>query len=280
MTDGAFTLLLPVYGGNAVDQLAEAFRSSVHRQELKPDAVVLVEDGPLPGPLATLLDQLEADSPSPVTRVKLPENVGLAAALNAGLEVVTTEFVARMDSDDVSAPERFARQLPVMRERRLDVLGTGLVEFQGAIGKVVAVRTPPVGGDEIRRTIPFRQPFHHPSVVLRRSTLVEVGGYPTGVGRFEDYVLFARLVAAGAAVDNLPDLLLYYRADDGAYARRGGLDQLRSEIALQRELRRAGITSRAQRARNLLVRAPYRLIPPGTRAWLYRRFATRRPEGA
>ena len=274
---GEFTLLLPVYGGNSPAQLVEAFESSVGRQELVPDAVVVVEDGPLPRELSHVLDRLASEGPAPVHRERLARNAGLATALNAGLEVVSTEYVARMDADDISDPARFARQLPVARERGLDVLGSGLAEFVGSTDHVAAVRVPPLGADEIRRVAGFRQPFHHPTVVLRREAVIGVGGYPTGVGRFEDYVMFARLIAAGAAVDNIPDPLLFYRVDDGAYTRRGGWGQFRSEWSLQRELRRSHLTTRAQWARNLLVRGPYRLVPARLREKVYRRFATQTP---
>ena len=278
MSDGDFSLLLPVYAGNSAEQLREAFESSVHRQALMPDVVVVVEDGPLGPGLAGVLDQVEASSPVPVIRVRLEGNVGLAAALNAGISEVTTEFVARMDADDVSTPHRFALQLPAMRERQLDVLGSALAEFRGDIDSVEALRVPPIGSVQIRRSAPFRQPFNHPTVIMRRSAVLEVGGYPTDVGRFEDYVLFARLIAAGAAVDNLPDTLLFYRVDDGAYQRRGGWNHLRSEVRLQRELHRLGITSRGEWLRNVLLRGPYRLVPVGVRAVAYRRFATRRSD--
>jgi glycosyltransferase involved in cell wall biosynthesis len=275
VSGGDVTLLLSVYAGSSPDQLREAFESSVHRQTLRPDAVVVVEDGPLGAGLVAELDRLTTTSPVPVARRRLERNVGLAAALNAGLDGITTEFVARMDADDVSAPERLARQLPVIRERGLDILGSALAEFHGGIGTVDALRVPPVGADDIRRSIPFRQPFNHPTVVLRRSAVLEAGGYPTDVGRFEDYVLFARMLAAGAAADNLPEPLLYYRVDDGAYHRRGGWRHFLAEVRLQRELRRIGITTRAQWFRNVLLRGPYRLVPVGVRAVAYRRFATR-----
>ncbi len=275
MTAGDFSLLLPVYAGNSAEQFREAFESSVHRQSLRPDVVVVVEDGPVGAELTATLDALEASSPSPVVRVRLDQNQGLAAALNAGISAISTEFIARMDADDVSAPDRFALQLPVIRARDLDVLGSSLAEFHGSVDQVDALRVPPIGAAEIRRSAPFRQPFNHPTVVMRRATVLAAGGYPTGVGRFEDYLLFAKLLVDGAAVDNLPDTLLFYRADDGAYQRRGGWEHFRAEVGLQRELRRVGLTSRLQWARNVMLRGPYRLVPVGVRARAYRRFATR-----
>lgn len=280
MTAGDFSLLLPVYAGNSAEQFREAFESSVHRQTLRPDVVIVIEDGPIQSEVSAALDGLESTSPVPISRVRLDRNQGLASALNAGIAVATTEFVARMDADDVSAPHRFALQLPFARERHLDVLGSALAEFRGSVDRVEAVRMPPIGPHDIRRSAPFRQPFNHPTVVMRRSAVLDAGGYPTDVGRFEDYVLFARLIVGGATVDNLPDTLLYYRADDGAYGRRGGWQHFRSEVGLQRELRRIGLTSRGQWLRNVLLRGPYRLVPVGVRARAYRRFATRGTDAA
>lgn len=275
MTGADFTLLLSVYAGTTAPQLRDAFESSVHRQSLAPDAIVVVEDGPITAEVADELERLTATSPAPVTRRPLERNLGLAAALNAGLAEVATTYVARMDADDISAPDRFERQLPEIRERGLDILGSALAEFRGTTDAVEALRVPPIGEEEIRRSAPFRQPFNHPTVILRRAAVLAVGGYPTDVGRFEDYVLFARMLAAGAAADNLPDALLFYRIDDGAYHRRGGWAHFRSEVRLQRELRRIGITSRVQWVRNVLLRGPYRLVPVRVRAVAYRRFATR-----
>jgi hypothetical protein len=86
----------------------------------------------------------------------------------------------------------------------------------------------------------------------------------------EDYLLFTRMVSSGAVPANLAEPLVCYRVGAGAYARRGGRDLLRSELALQRRLRGLGITSRAQYLRNVAVRGGYRLVPVGVRRVAYR----------
>ncbi len=86
----------------------------------------------------------------------------------------------------------------------------------------------------------------------------------------EDYLLFARMLAAGARPANLAEPLVNYRVGAGAYARRGGQRLLRSELALQRRLRRLGFTTPLQYARNLVVRGGYRLIPEQIRRVAYR----------
>ena len=87
----------------------------------------------------------------------------------------------------------------------------------------------------------------------------------------EDYLLFARMLAAGAKPANVAEPLVCYRIGAGAYARRGGLALLRSELALQRRFREQGITSRAEFVRNVAVRGGYRLVPQQIRKVAYRR---------
>lgn len=271
MTD--FTLLLPVYAGNTGQELRQAFESSVHQQIRRPDAVVVTVDGAIPNELDAVLSELSVGSPVPTRVLRLPVNRGLAAALNAGLATITTEYVARMDADDVSTPERFERQLAEIESRDLDLLGTGLAEFVASTNRIVATRIPPVG-DAIRRRVSWAQPFHHPTMVFRRSAVLAVGGYPNDVGRIEDYVLVARLLVAGIRADNLPEPLLFYRVDSGAYRRRGGWRMLRDELRLQRELRRIRVTNPLQYARNVVLRGGYRLVPTWLRSRAYRIAAT------
>ncbi|HLN78639.1 MAG TPA: glycosyltransferase [Nocardioidaceae bacterium] len=263
-----FSLLLSTYGGDDPGFLRDAFVSSVQEQTRRPDEVVLVQDGPVPPPLAETIRDLAATSPVPVRHVEIPANVGLGPALDKGLETCTHEIVARMDADDVSRPDRFERQVPVV-EAGVDIVGSGLIEFGSSIDEVVGRRTPPTDPDEIRRVIRFRDPFNHPTVVYRKSAVLAAGGY-TDMALMEDYLLFTRMLEAGARPANLAEPLVYYRVGAGAYARRGGVQLLRSELALQRRFRDLGITSRGEYLRNVAVRGGYRLVPEGVRKVAYR----------
>ncbi len=216
-----FSLLLAVYGGDDPGFLEAAFTSSVHDQRRRPDQVVLVQDGPVPDELAETIAELVSSSPVPVDHVVMAENLGLGPALDAGLAACHHEIVARMDADDVSLPERFERQVPVV-EQGADIVGSGLLEFGASPADVVGRRTPPTDPAEIRRVIRFRDPFNHPTVVYRRSAVRAAGGY-TDMALMEDYLLFARMLDAGARPANLAEPLVCYRVGAGAYARRGGL---------------------------------------------------------
>jgi hypothetical protein len=173
-----------------------------------------------------------------------------------------------MDADDVSLPTRFEKQVPVV-EAGADIVGSGLLEFGSSVDEIVGRRTLPTDPAEIRRVIRFRDPFNHPTVVYRRSAVQAAGGY-TDMALMEDYLLFARMVDAGARPANLAEPLVCYRVGAGAYARRGGRDLLRSELAVQRRFRELGITTRRQYVRNVAVRGGYRLVPESLRKRAYR----------
>jgi len=263
-----FSLLISTWRGDRADYLREAFVSSVDEQTRRPAQVVLVQDGPVPEELAEEIRHLLDASPVPVRHVEMAENLGLGPALDAGLWASDHEIVARMDADDVSAPDRFEKQLPLI-EAGADIVGSGLWEFGETTTETVGRRTPPTDPDEIRRVIRFRDPFNHPTVVYRRTAVVAAGGY-TDMALMEDYLLFTRMIAAGAVPANLAEPLVHYRVGDGAYARRGGLTLLRSELALQSRFRQLGLISRRQYLRNVVVRGGYRLVPEGVRKVAYR----------
>jgi GT2 family glycosyltransferase len=279
-TDGPqpFTLLVSTYAQDDPGFLRDAVLSSTTGQTRPPAEVVLVQDGPVPDALAAEIKDLAASLPMPVVHLELPANVGLGPALDAGLAASSHEIVARMDADDVSVPERFERQVALI-EAGADIVGSGLLEFGASVDDVVGRRTPPTDPDEIRRVIRFRDPFNHPTVVYRRSAVLAAGGY-TDMALLEDYLLFTRMVEAGAAPANLPEPLVYYRVGAGAYARRGGTALLRSELRLQRRFRELGITSRAEYLRNVAVRGGYRLVPEGVRKVAYRRLLANRTGSA
>jgi glycosyltransferase involved in cell wall biosynthesis len=263
------SVLLPVWAGDRPDFLSAAFESTVDGQMRRPDQVVVVQDGPVGDQLAGRIAELAAATEVPVDVVALARNVGLGPALDAGLAACRHPIVARMDADDISLPHRFAVQLPIM-ESGVDIVGSGLQEFVDDPDVVVGTRTVPTEPAEIRERARFAIPFNHPTVMYRRDLVLSVGGY-TDFARMEDYLLWAKLILAGARVANVAEPLVKYRVGAGAYARRGGLAQLRAELEVQRRFRRLGFTTRHQYLRNVLLRGGYRLVPERLRRSAYRR---------
>ncbi|MGC5167006.1 glycosyltransferase [Luteimicrobium sp. DT211] len=263
-----FTVLMPVYDGDKRRFVRRAFESATREQTLPPAQVVIVRDGPVRPKLQKLLEKLAATPGLDVDLLELPRNVGLAAALEVGLDHCDHEIVARVDADDVSLPHRFAVQVPLV-VAGYDLVGSAIVEIEEDEAEWGRTRTPPTTPEEIAQYSRFHDPFNHPSVVYRRTAVRGAGGYET-LDLMEDYLLFARMIAGGANVANVAEPLVLYRVGAGAYARRGGARLLRSELRLQRTLRDEGFTSRSQYVRNVVVRGGYRLVPEGLRKAAYR----------
>lgn len=269
-----FSVLLPVYGGDFPMFFRRAVESNTIEQTRRPAQLVVVRDGEVPAPIENLLTRLPDMLGAVGIRVdvvRLPQSGGLAAALNAGLKVCAHDLVARADADDIALSNRYAVEIPVL-EAGADVVGSSIQEFAEREGKVERgqVRTLPAGGPELKRYARMQSPLHHPSVAFRRSVVMDAGGYPEHAGRFEDYLLWARLILRGADLRNVQDVLVLYRVDAGAYARRGGWSMFLGELGLQRAFLGMGFVTVPQFIRNVAVRAVYRLVPTGPRRWAYR----------
>jgi glycosyltransferase involved in cell wall biosynthesis len=271
----AFSLLMPVYGGDRADYLRRAFRSAVGDQAVRPDQVIIVRDGPVHDELAACLDELRASSPVPVTFVPLERNGGLGPALDRGLAASWFDVVARMDADDVAMPYRFEVQLPLIEHA--DIVGSGLLEFVADTDDIVGQRVPPLEQKQIERYARIHDPFNHPTVVYRRSAVLAAGGYGD-IPLMEDYSLFARMLSNGARAVNVPEPLVFYRVGAQAFKRRGGMRLLRSELRLQREFRQRGFTSPVEFLRNVAIRGGYRLVPWWCRRAVYRPMVTHYPQ--
>jgi len=217
--------------------------------------------------LVQCLSELQASSPSPVTLVALERNGGLGPALDRGLAASRFDIVARQDADDVSMPNRFEVELPLMANA--DIVGSGLLEFVTDTGETVGQRVPPTDPAQIQRYARMHDPFNHPTVMYRKTAVLAAGGYGD-LPLMEDYALFARMLMGGARAVNVPEPLVFYRVGEAAFKRRGGRELLRSELRLQREFRRMGFTSRPQYLRNVLIRGGYRLVPWWCRRAVYR----------
>jgi hypothetical protein len=275
MSEG-FSLLMSVWRRDDPAFFDAAFRSAVHDQTRRPDDVVLVQDGPVPPPLGSVIGALIASSPVPTTLLTLDANVGLGVALDQGMSACAHDIVARMDADDIAVPHRFAVQVPLV-EDGVDLLGSSLLEFGDDPTDIVGRRVPPIDPEAIVRYARFHQPFNHPTVVYRRSVVQAAGGY-RHLALMEDYLLFAKMIAGGARVGNVEEPLVLYRVGAGAYARRGGVTLLKSEWRLQQRLREMGFTSRGQFVRNIVVRGGYRLVPEPVRRTAYRLLIARKGE--
>lgn len=276
-SDPKFSVLMSVYAGDQPEHLRLALASNTEGQTLRPNQLVLVQDGPVSAELSQIIADFEEQSSLPVTVVRLAENHGLAAALHEGLTYCDYDIVARADSDDVSAPDRFAQQVPLLAAGQYDVLGSAMYEFTDDPARPESERKAVTGARAIREMLPKRNPMLHPTVVFRKSAVEAVGSYVEVPGA-EDYWLWARMSRAGFVLGNLSQPLVSYRVAT-AYTRRGGIQALRKDLHIQRRLYTGGVLSPVRFAQNLAIRGVYRLAPEELRTRAFRAMTGRSPQG-
>ncbi len=251
----------------------EAALNSMIGQSWKPSEIVLVCDGPLTKDLETVLNrEVFRDV---LKLVRLSENVGLGAALAKGLPECTCEWIARMDSDDISAFDRCEKQLKYLElHSETDVLSGTIAEFQGeaqteagARSCVVSTKYVPQTREEIASYIKIRNPINHPCVMFRKTKALAAGGYQP-CSLFEDYDLWVRMFQAGCNFANLPDTLLYMRVND-MHKRRGGLSYVKPVCHFWTGMYRRGMLSFEQYIFAMLSRIAVSLMPNGLRKMIY-----------
>ena len=168
----------------------------------------------------------------PLRVLRTEGGYGVARSLNLGLTDCRGPLIARHDADDVSAPERIALQAATMLDRpQLLVLGTS-ARLIDETGQVIGRREVPSGGDVVRRLL-WRNALIHPSVMMRRSAVTDVGGYDEASPRTEDYELWLRLAARGP-LDNLQRDLVDYRIHGQQHSGAGSLGGGARKIRLAR----------------------------------------------
>ena len=148
---------------------------------------------------------LDAYSDPRLIRLTNKQNLGLTASLNTALHVARAVYVARMDADDVSELTRFQTQLTFLREHpEVGVAGT-CATFIDASGAVLWQSSPP-DNDLLPWMMMWGNPLFHSSVMMRRSAVLDVGGYDPACHRAQDFELWCRLLAAGRRLVVLPIL--------------------------------------------------------------------------
>ncbi len=148
-------------------------------------------------------------------RIKVITNtrhLGLTKSLNLGLKQVKTKLIARMDADDIALPQRFKRQRDyLLSHSKIGLLGTA-VRLIDETGKFLKIKQLPASQEKIRQSILSFCPFVHPTWMLRRSVLDEVGTYNEAFAYAQDYELALRIISRFPGA-NLLDPLLNYRVN-------------------------------------------------------------------
>lgn len=270
MKKNSFSVLMSVYFKETSSNLREALKSIYENQILKPSEIILVEDGILTEELYNEINFHKKKLGEILKVVKLEKNQGLGNALNIGLLECSNELVARMDTDDIAFPERFEKQITFMMENLdIDICGTFMLEFKDDINNVSYLKDAPI--ENINTYIKYRSPLNHPTVVFKKSKVLEAGNY-LKVSLYEDYYLWIRMKAKNANFANIAEPLLYFRIDDNTYKRRGGFKYIISEWYVQKEAKKLGVINMKEFIFNIISKSIVRLLPNFIRKYVYTHF--------
>lgn len=205
-----------LYRREKTDQLRESVDSILQQTEDRFE-LLICDDGSLPEAKCFLDEYSHKDE-----RIRLlrpGDKLDLASKLNTCLREARGRFIARMDDDDYSFPERFQKQAALLESRTdLAFVGTNVFLRQNGVcyRELILPEYPQI------RDFHMTQPFVHPTLMFRREPLETVNGYSEDKRQFrcEDYDLFLRLYAKGYHGMNLQEPLLSYTVSESAKGNR------------------------------------------------------------
>lgn len=229
------SVILPVRNGELY--LKQALESLL-QQSLKDFEIVAVDNGSVDRSPQILESYSILDSRLRIIRHETP---GVASALNAGIAEARSDLVARMDADDLSDRRRLAVQFDrLSTDPRIAVLGTSANVIDGA-GQSIGTIDPPADHAAIAATLRHSNCIIHPSTMMRRTAVEQLGGYRSAYEGCEDYDLWLRM-GDSHRLGNLTERLLSYRMHSGQASYTSIQRRIYAEVAALRgaDMRAAG----------------------------------------
>lgn len=178
----------------------------------------MLYDGQLKSNVEYYLDTVEKKNEY-IYSIKIEKNIGLACALNCGIQNTVSVFIVRVDADSISKQNRLEKQIKYLVENKtVDVLGTVIEEFRDN-GEMYFQKMP-LSHAKCFLEFKFRNPICHPTAVFRRSFFDKAGLYPTKYYKDEDSALWLNGFLSSCIFANLDDALVQCRLDDELINRR------------------------------------------------------------
>ena len=276
-----FSVSMCVYGKDDPSHFDISLDSIVN-QTLKPSEIVLVVDGPVPETInfvITKYKMLCKEKEIEFNVYRLKQNKGHGIARRLCFEKCNYEYIALMDADDISVPNRFEKQIKYFSSNpNISILGGNITEFISQkngrdISKKAGQRIVPKTNDDIRDYMKKRCPMNQMTVMFRKKDVSSVGGYQDWYCD-EDYYLWIRLALAGYAFANLNDNLVNVRVGEEMYQRRGGIRYFKSEAKLQKYMFNNRMIGMLRYLINVSERLIVQVIMPNKmRGWVFKAFA-------
>ncbi|MGL0818282.1 glycosyltransferase [Vibrio vulnificus] len=237
-------------------------------------SLFLAVDGPVCTNLSNYLKCIEKNRQIFIYRHNI--NKGLATRLNELIDEVlrfgSFDFIARMDSDDISSPDRLFKQCTFLNDNTgIDIVGSDVIEIDND-GREVFYKRMKTDHDDIVRSFIQRCPFNHPTVLFRPIVFTEHNiRYPSGIKNTQDYYLWVECLAKSIRFANINEPLLYFRVNSCFHSRRGmkkALNDVQSRIYAMKKLRIFNVRNVAHTIALFLLR----MSPPKVKAFAYKVF--------
>lgn len=266
-----FSVLMSVYYKENPKFFDISLKSNLDDQTRKPDEFVLVCDGSLTSELNQIITKYQNKYPEVVKVYRTKDNQGLGKALNFGLEKCSYDIVARSDSDDVCAPDRFEIQIGYMESHvRTAVCSSYIEEFDSDWTKSKRTKMLPLTNDELFRMAKFRNPINHMAAAFRKSVILKVGSY-RHIPYVEDYELWVRTLVSGYELANIGKVLVYARVGNGMVSRRGNKQYIKSWRELSSYMLDNGMINKVQYYRNMMAVRAFVYMPSEIKETVYKK---------
>ncbi len=268
----SFSVLSSIYHKEHALHFNSCMESIWDKQTLKPTEIVLIEDGSLTPELDQIIAKWQAKLGRVLRVKKLEQNVGTGKAKNIGLQECTYDIVCIVDTDDIYVPERFEKQIKFLEKNPdISIVGGQILEFVEDTQNPTGMRNVPLSNEELRNYAKKQSPFNNMTIAYRKSHIFEVGGYQHHLW-MEDYNLFLRVIAKGYKIQNLADVLVYARIDNGMHGRRKGLEYIKSEKQLLNLKKQLKLQNPIHANMLFLIRSAFRLMPSSLLGKIYNTF--------
>lgn len=230
------SVLMPVYN---CERYLKAAIDSILSQTFPDFEFLILDDGSTDGSVQILQDYAAQDKR---IRFKAQDNSGIAKTLNRLVAMAQGEFLARMDADDIALPERFARQVEFLQQHPEVVCVGGAIDWIDEKGHLLGHCEMPTEDAELQRLLLGGiSLLHHPTATMRRTAILQVGGYNETMIASSDLDLWLRLGEIGQLA-NLPDTVLQYRLHRQSITQAKQDQQAKDALAAcQRAWKRRGI---------------------------------------
>ncbi len=224
----AISVILPVYNG---EKFVRSAIESILNQTFPDFELILIDDGST-DQTGEIIQSIQDER---IQLVEHTQNQGLISSLNQGIALARGEYVARMDADDISLPDRFERQVEFLRAHpRVGVLGNQVRFLNENLEQVVWEYHFPSSHTEIAWKMMFMNVIPHPAVIVRRELLIEASGYNPEYATAEDYELWTRLILQ-TEFANLDEVLLLYRRHSATVSEQKKQIQLATTLRIRRQ---------------------------------------------